>query len=200
MLTCPRRSWSRCIHSRRCRWRKTGSSSRDTPGRCQAGDRYRPSRQRASRYNAAKRQPLEPEHGNWARFRRKHISIFVSTHTWRGGTISQDQIAQTIEQGDDSTCKIPGVLFYAQGMPVVVNKNIYTGLKVVNGAEFTAVDIIPDPNYPGYYLTDDVTIHFGPPLGILLHSADTKSFSHSDPPTTNSPHSTYLAYARPNPP
>ena len=114
---------------------------------------------------------------DWARFHGRHISIFVSTHTWRGVTVSQDQVAQTIEHGDDSNCKVPGVLFYAQGMPVVVNSNIYTGLKVVNGAEFTAADVIPDPRYPGYHLADDVTIHFGPPLGILLQSTETQSLT-----------------------
>ena len=114
---------------------------------------------------------------DWARFHKRHISIFVSTHTWRAGSVSQDQIAQTIEQGDDSACKVPGIFFYAQGMPVVVNVNIYTGLKVVNGAEFTAADVIPDPKYPGYHLADDVTIHFGPPLGILLQSAETKALA-----------------------
>ncbi|KAJ3455237.1 hypothetical protein MRS44_013837 [Fusarium solani] len=105
------------------------------------------------------------------------ISIFVSTHTWRSGTLSQNEIAQTIEQGDDSNCKVPGVFFYAQGMPVVVNKNIYTGLKIVNGAEFTAADVIPDPKSPGYHLADDITIHFGPPLGILLQSRETKDLA-----------------------
>lgn len=84
----------------------------------------------------------------WARFHRRHISIFVSTHTWRSGLPPQNVIARTIGQGDDSACKVAGVFFYAQGMPVVVNKNIYTGLKVVNGAEFTAMDVILDPNHP----------------------------------------------------
>ncbi|KAJ3518612.1 hypothetical protein NM208_g14453 [Fusarium decemcellulare] len=111
---------------------------------------------------------------DWARFHQRHISVFVSAHTWRSTALSQDEIAQTIGQGDDSHCKIPGIFFYAQGMPLVVNQNIYTGLKVVNGAEFTAADIIPDPKYPGYHLADDVTIHFGPPLGILLQSNETK--------------------------
>ncbi|KAG6996878.1 ATP-dependent DNA helicase pfh1 [Fusarium oxysporum f. sp. conglutinans] len=114
---------------------------------------------------------------DWARFNKRHISIFVSTHTWRSGTLSQNEIARTIEQGDDSNCKVPGVFFYAQGMPVVVNKNIYTGLKIVNGAEFTAADVIPDPKSPGYHLADDITIHFGPPLGILLQSRETKDLA-----------------------
>jgi len=65
----------------------------------------------------------------------------------------------------------------ASTVQAVLNNNIYTGLKVVNGAEFTAADIIPDPRYPGYYLADDVTIHFGPPLGILLHSTETKTLT-----------------------
>ena len=55
-------------------------------------------------------------------------------------------------------------------MPIVINKNIYPGLKVINRAEFTAIDIIPDPKFPGYYLTNDVTIYFGLLLGILLES------------------------------
>jgi hypothetical protein len=88
--------------------------------------------------------------------------------------LSQGEIAQTIEQGDGSHCKVPGIFFYAQDMPLVVNKTIYTGLKIVNGAEFTAVDVIPDPKYPGYHLADDATIYFGPPLGILLQSNETK--------------------------
>ena len=36
-------------------------------------------------------------------------------------------------------------------MPPVVNKNIYTGVKVVNGAEFVA-DFIPDLKSPSYHL------------------------------------------------
>ena len=110
---------------------------------------------------------------DWARFNKRHISIFVSAHTWRSGTMSPSEIARTIEQGDDSVCKVPGIFFYAKGMPVVVNKNVYTGMKIVNGAEFTAADVIPDPKHPGYYLANDVTIHFGPPLGILLQSKET---------------------------
>jgi hypothetical protein len=120
---------------------------------------------------------------DWARFNKRHISIFISAHTWRNGTLSLEEIARTIDQGDDSSCKVPGVLFYAQGMPVVVNTNIYTGLKIVNGAEFTAADIIPDPKHPGYHLADDVTIHFGPPLGILIQSRETEGLNVPGLPT-----------------
>jgi hypothetical protein len=56
----------------------------------------------------------------------------------------------------------------------MLTKNILPGLKMVNGAEFTALDVIPDPQFPGYHLADDVTIHFGPPLALILHSDETK--------------------------
>lgn len=58
----------------------------------------------------------------------------------------------------------------------------YTGLKVGNGAEFTAVDVILNPNYLGYHLADDVTIYFGLPLGILLQSEGMKAFREAVPP------------------
>ncbi|KAH7025645.1 uncharacterized protein B0I36DRAFT_248705, partial [Microdochium trichocladiopsis] len=120
---------------------------------------------------------------DWGRFHRRHISVFVSTHTWHSRALSQQEVAQAIEQGDNSNCKIPGVFFYAQGMPVVVNKNTYTGLKVMNGAEFTTTDIVPDPKFPGYHLADDMSIHFGPPLGILLESQDTRGLAIPGLPT-----------------
>ncbi|KAM4064197.1 PIF1-like helicase [Hirsutella rhossiliensis] len=46
----------------------------------------------------------------WARFNKQHIRIFVSTHTWRNGTLSPNIIARTIGQGDDSACKVPRLL------------------------------------------------------------------------------------------
>lgn len=50
---------------------------------------------------------------DWAPFNERHISVFVSTHTWRRAGLSQYEIAQAIEQGDDSKCKVPGIFFYA---------------------------------------------------------------------------------------
>jgi hypothetical protein len=62
-------------------------------------------------------------------------------------------------------------------MPVVVNKNIYTGLKVVNRAGFTAINVIPNLKFLSYHLADNVTIYFGPPLGILLELQETKDLA-----------------------
>ena len=46
-----------------------------------------------------------------------------------------------LRYGDDSQLPTPGLFCYAQGMPVVVTRNQFVGLKVVNGAPFQAVAI-----------------------------------------------------------
>ncbi|CAH0055800.1 unnamed protein product [Clonostachys solani] len=46
---------------------------------------------------------------DWACFHGRYISVFVSTHTWRSRAVSQQEVAQIIRQGDNSSCKIPGV-------------------------------------------------------------------------------------------
>ncbi|KAL8364684.1 hypothetical protein RB595_003794 [Gaeumannomyces hyphopodioides] len=61
-------------------------------------------------------------------------------------------------------------------MPVVVNHNIHQGLKLVNGASYTAVDVILDRAHPGYKVDVDTVLHFGPPAGILLASETTRDF------------------------
>jgi ATP-dependent DNA helicase PIF1 len=57
-------------------------------------------------------------------------------------------------------------------MPVVVTRNQFVGLKVVNGAPFKAVDIFPDLACGTIALARDVTLHLGPPAGVLLQSDD----------------------------
>ena len=113
----------------------------------------------------------------WARYHRKHISIFLSTHAWDSATTSEDEMLHTVAYGDDSKVHIPGIFPFASGITVVLTKNIFPGLKMVNGAEFTALDVLPDVAYPGYHLADDVTIHFGPPHALILQSDETKHFA-----------------------
>ncbi|OWT42256.1 ATP-dependent DNA helicase PIF1 [Pochonia chlamydosporia 170] len=71
---------------------------------------------------------------------------------------------------------VPAVFMFVPGMPVVINQNIHQGLKLVNGAGYTAVDVIPDKVYPGHRVSADIILHFGPPAGILLSGITTKSF------------------------
>jgi ATP-dependent DNA helicase PIF1 len=58
-------------------------------------------------------------------------------------------------------------------MPVVVTRNQFTGLKVVHGAPFEAVDIFPDPAAGTIALASDATLHLGPPAGVLVQSSET---------------------------
>ena len=44
----------------------------------------------------------------------------------------------------------------------------------MNGGRFDAVGIVPDPAFPGYHIPDtNVTLHYGPPAGIILKSKST---------------------------
>jgi hypothetical protein len=87
-----------------------------------------------------------------------------------------------LSHGDDSGIPVPAVFMFVPGMPVVVNRNTYQGLKVVNGARFTALDIILDKAYPGHHVGANIIIHFGPPAAILLVGETTKDLRFVDMP------------------
>jgi len=63
---------------------------------------------------------------------------------------------------------------FVRGMPVVVNENIYQGLKLVNGASYLVVGVILNKAYIGYRINADTIFHFGPLAGILLASESKK--------------------------
>ena len=113
----------------------------------------------------------------WARSRSRHISIFMSKHTWDGPGVGASEMTDLIGQGDDSSVPVPGIFIYAQGMPAILTRNTLPGLKMVNGAEFEAVGVIPDPRFPGYHVADDVTVHFGPPQALVLQSEQIKDLA-----------------------
>jgi hypothetical protein len=109
----------------------------------------------------------------WARAYGKHISIFVARHdTESGKRLRVEELRDVLRHGDDSQLPTPGLFFYAQGMPVVVTRNQFVGLKVVNGAPFKAVDIFPDFASGTIALASDVTLHLGPPMAVLLQPDD----------------------------
>ncbi|PVH90596.1 hypothetical protein DM02DRAFT_547504 [Periconia macrospinosa] len=62
-------------------------------------------------------------------------------------------------------------------MPVVVNRNTYQGLKLVNGSDYKALDVIIDEAYPGHRISADTILHFGPSAGIILAADSTKDFN-----------------------
>ncbi|KAL8369050.1 hypothetical protein RB599_004476 [Gaeumannomyces hyphopodioides] len=110
------------------------------------------------------------------RQRQAPLRIFVSKHEWKDGEPTEEEALMMLGHGDDSAIPVPAVFMFVPGMPVVVNHNIHQGLKLVNGASYTAVDIVPDRAHPGHRVDADAVLHFGPPGGILLASETTRDF------------------------
>ncbi|KAM4064050.1 PIF1-like helicase [Hirsutella rhossiliensis] len=108
--------------------------------------------------------------------RRTAARIFLSEHKWREGLPTEEEAVLMLCQGDDSATPVPAVFVFVPGMPVVVNQNTHQGLKLVNGAGYTAVDVIPDRAFPGHRVSAELTMHFGPPAGIVLASETTRDF------------------------
>lgn len=106
----------------------------------------------------------------WARAQGKYISVFVAKHDVEPGKqLSRQDLCNLFRHGDDPPLMTHGLFFYAQGMPVVVTKNQFTGLKLVNGAPFNAVEVIPDLSASATAIADDETLHLAPPGAIRLH-------------------------------
>ncbi|KAM4056483.1 PIF1 protein [Hirsutella rhossiliensis] len=96
--------------------------------------------------------------------------VFLSEHKWKGGEPTEEEAVLMLGQGDDSATPVPAVFVFVPGMPVVVNQNTHQGLKVVNGAGYTAVAVIPDRAFPGHRVSAELTdFHFvGMPAGTIL--------------------------------
>ncbi|KAM4063431.1 PIF1-like helicase [Hirsutella rhossiliensis] len=108
--------------------------------------------------------------------RRLTIRIFISEHKWKEGLPTEEEAIMMLNQGDDSATPVPGVFMFVAGMPVVVNHNTHQGLKLVNGASYTAAEVIVDKVHPAHRISADMAIHFGPPAAIILGSETTKDF------------------------
>ncbi|KAM4067349.1 PIF1-like helicase [Hirsutella rhossiliensis] len=80
--------------------------------------------------------------------RRTAARVFLSEHKWKDGEPTEEEAVLMLGQGDDSATPVPAVFVFVPGMPVVVNQNTHQGLKVVNGAGYTAVAVIPDRAFP----------------------------------------------------
>lgn len=110
-------------------------------------------------------------------FQRQHqalLRIFLSEHTWKGGQPTEEEALMILNQGDDSAIPVPGIFMFVPGMPIIVNRNTHQGLKLVNGASYTALDVILDKAHPGHRINEDTVLHFGPPAGILLVGETTR--------------------------
>jgi hypothetical protein len=113
----------------------------------------------------------------WASLKKKVMTIFISKHIWEDRNVTPNLMQKMCAIGDDSTCPIPGIFPYVEGMPVCLNKNMLSGLYAANGALYEAVGIVPDPKAYTCCYSDGVRVHVGSPLGIILKSHTTKGFT-----------------------
>ncbi|TWU70426.1 hypothetical protein ED733_000236 [Metarhizium rileyi] len=129
----------------------------------------------------------------WAKRMGRKVSVFLSTHEWTKERPSEDEMMRVFEQGDDKDCPIPAIFVYADGMPVIVNENLYLGLRVVNGSVLRAAGIVPDRQHQPVRANIDVpdtedsgadmvsemgvNINFGSPSAIILESKSTAKLS-----------------------
>ena len=76
------------------------------------------------------------------------IFIFPARHTrWKKVKRAHNlEVDRLLEVQDSSNVKGPGLLMYTQNMPTAVLSNISTRLGIVNGAQGTAVGVVPDPD------------------------------------------------------
>ncbi|KJZ68701.1 hypothetical protein HIM_11915 [Hirsutella minnesotensis 3608] len=105
---------------------------------------------------------------------RSMMRIFISEHKWKEELPTEEEAIMILNQGDDSAIPVPAVFMFVAGMPIVVNHNTRQGLKLVNGASYSAVEVIVDKAYPGHRISANMTIHFAPPAGIILESETTR--------------------------
>jgi hypothetical protein len=108
----------------------------------------------------------------WGASNNRHISLFLSSHEWVDGidNVSDSEIISIFQQGDSSQVKVPSLLPFGRGMPMILTHNTHSYLKLVNGAEVEAVHVVPDPKYPGYYISSGVTLYLGPPRALIIQS------------------------------
>lgn len=130
------------------------------------------------------------------------LRIFLSEHKWKGGQPTEEEALMVLSYGDNSSVPVPAIFMFVPGMPVVVNRNTYQGLKLVNGSDYKALDVIIDKAYPGHRISADTILHFGPPASIILTADSTKDFNFVGmPPGTIllTPLSSKIKYARRRP-
>lgn len=84
------------------------------------------------------------------------------------GQPTEEEALMVMGYGDDSSVPVPAIFMFVPGMPVVVDRNTYPGLKLVNGLTYRALDVVLDKAYPGHRVPGDTTLYLGCQLVLFL--------------------------------
>lgn len=93
-----------------------------------------------------------------------------------------EEMALVFREEETSDMEILLVFFSAHGMPYIVNRDAYQGLKVVDGDHYTALDVALSSTQTGYDIVSDITLYFDSPSAILLESGTTRNIQIRDLP------------------
>src|SRR4029434_3708746 len=96
---------------------------------------------RHHRGDAAEQEPVESEHrGNLGLSGPAAVddaNLHIQAQM-EGRLPTEEEAIMILNQGDDSAIPVPAIFMFVPGMPAVVNHNTHQGLKLVNGASYTA--------------------------------------------------------------
>lgn len=80
----------------------------------------------------------------------------------------EEEVFMMLGYGDDSDILVLVIFMFVLGMFIVVNRNMYLGLKLVNGVSYIVVEVIFDKVYFGYWISREMILYFGLFVGIVL--------------------------------
>jgi PIF1-like helicase len=128
----------------------------------------------AFQYATSKCQPLHIFLSNhWVDVRTPRYGVESGRNSARSP--SKQELSDAFEIMDNTENHTPAYFPFIPGMPVMITKNIFQGLGVVNGSVFTAIDVLLDPLSERFELSDGVVIHSMPPTSLLITSPNTQS-------------------------
>lgn len=98
----------------------------------------------------------------------RRCSAFSSPTTGgKDGQPTEEETLMVLNQGDDSAIPVPNIFIFAPGMSVVVNQSTHQGLKLVNGASYTALDVILDKAYASHRIATNASVTSASRLGFF---------------------------------
>lgn len=115
----------------------------------------------------------------FAKRRNQTVYIFLSHHKPKPPDKTA-ALRKAFEMMDSSNMKVPAYFAFTKGMPVSLTENSHQGLKMVNGAEYTAESFLPNVDATAWPAGPNILVLTRPPKAIFISSKTTESFHLDD--------------------
>jgi len=93
---------------------------------------------------------------------------------------SKQELSDAFETMNNTENHTPAYFSFISGMPVMIIKNIFQDLDVVNDSAFTTIDVLLDLLSEQIELLNDMIIHSMLSISLLITSSNTQSIQLSD--------------------